>query len=266
MVIKKTSIIQTSFLTQWEPELDLLLKLLIWKFSVIKHNATFGHQLLGLKYGGKYSYNKAWLFALIKFGSKYLDSRSIEISSLTSSRTSKDLIHKTTRYLNMGVQLFSLINFLVFLRKGIYPTFTYRLLGLRMVPIDPGKRRSIGYSFMMRELLWHGFVELLAVTLPLINFRYVKRKIFRLFAGKKSVKPKDATLDKNSLCALCSEPPILPHVIGCPHIFCYYCIKAQMTADPQFECNVCGFSSEDSIQPVKMDTSQGGAQNSDMGT
>ncbi|XP_046393297.1 peroxisome biogenesis factor 2 [Ischnura elegans] len=241
-----------SFLASWEPELELFLKIMIWKFSVMKNYATFGHQLLGLKFGGKFNSRKAWLLAFIMFGSKYLQSRSIEIANLTSSRSSKDMVHKTTRYVEVSVHVLNLVNFLIFLRKGLYPTLAYRLLGLTIVPIEPGKSRTIGYSYMTRELLWHGFAELLAFTLPLVNYHYLKRKIGSLIFTKEPVEAMDACLDHNTLCSLCEEPPILPYKIGCPHIFCYYCIKAQMIADSQFECNVCGFPSRGSIQLVKM--------------
>jgi peroxin-2 len=53
----------------------------------------------------------------------------------------------------------SLANLLVFLSEGKHPTLVDRILGLKPVSVAPsGQDRTVGYSYMTRELLWHGFI------------------------------------------------------------------------------------------------------------
>jgi len=57
------------------------------------------------------------------------------------------------------IQLASLVNLLVFLTEGKHPTLVDRILGLQPVSVAlPGQDRTVGYSYMTRELLWHGLI------------------------------------------------------------------------------------------------------------
>lgn len=44
---------------------------------------TFGQQLLNVRYGGEFNKNKAYLFAILTVGSRYLKQRSHEIATVT---------------------------------------------------------------------------------------------------------------------------------------------------------------------------------------
>jgi hypothetical protein len=56
-------------------------------------------------------------------------------------------------------QLASLVNLLVFLTEGKHPTLVDRIVGLQPVSVaPPGQDRAVGYSYMTRELLWHGLI------------------------------------------------------------------------------------------------------------
>lgn len=48
----------------------------------------------------------------------------------------------------------SFFNFLLFLQQGKYPTLAQRFLGLSL---ESTRTRNIEYTYMTRELLWHGF-------------------------------------------------------------------------------------------------------------
>ncbi|KAG8238545.1 hypothetical protein J437_LFUL018072 [Ladona fulva] len=240
------------FLNSWEPELELFLKCLLWKFSAAKSNATFGQQLLGIKFRDESSCKKVWLLAAIVFGTKYIHSRSIEVSNLAQKREAKDIVHRITRYIEIGILISKLINFLKFLHEGKYPSLGHRVARLTVVPIDPGKRRTVGYSFMTREILWHGFIEFLSFTLPLINYHYIKRRVCRLFLNETPVIQQRVKFTLSTQCPVCDQFPVLPQTIGCTHIYCYYCIAATLTADPNFECTACGHYPRGSFKPVEM--------------
>ena len=52
-----------------------------------KEYSTFGQQLLSVKYGGEFNKNKAYLFAMLMVGSKYLKQRSHEIATAATNPT-----------------------------------------------------------------------------------------------------------------------------------------------------------------------------------
>jgi hypothetical protein len=55
--------------------------------------------------------------------------------------------------------LANLVNLLVFLTEGKHPTLVDRILGLQPISVaPPGQDRIVGYSYMTRELLWHGMI------------------------------------------------------------------------------------------------------------
>jgi hypothetical protein len=50
---------------------------------VNKVYGTFGQQLLNVRYGGEFNKHKAYIFAILTVGSRYLKQRSHEIATFT---------------------------------------------------------------------------------------------------------------------------------------------------------------------------------------
>lgn len=140
-----------------------------------------------------------------------------------------------------AVKLVGFLNLLLFLQKGSQPRIVERILRMHSHSRTTNKPRIIGYSYMTRELLWHSLMELFSITLPLINFHYIKQLIIKFCYKNRKIRgnvmlPK---LTRDTNCAYCHETPILPSHAGCEHIFCYYCINANFTASRTFRCPVC---------------------------
>lgn len=63
--------------------------------------------------------------------------------------------------------------------------------------------------------------------MPLVNYHALKRRASNLFLWrKKDNGNRGVTFTK---CAECNETPVLPHHMGCSHIFCFYCIKVRIS-------------------------------------
>jgi peroxin-2 len=72
------------------------------------------------------------------------------------------------------------------------------------------------------------FQELFVFAVPLINYHALKRRITNLFSSQRKVAGnRGAVFTGDSKCAECSEKLVLPHHMGCGHIFCFYCIKVR---------------------------------------
>ncbi|XP_028659277.1 peroxisome biogenesis factor 2 [Erpetoichthys calabaricus] len=249
-------------LTHFEPELKALLQLVLWRFTIYSKSATVGQSLLSIRYKNNLSQTqkyqqmsrqqKLW-YALCTIGEKWQQER---VHDLFANRPSDSAVHKIKLLLNLisgFIKVASLLNFLVFLRKGTFPTLTERFLGIRAVFCKPQGIRQIGFEYMNRELLWHGFAEFLIFLFPLINTRKLKAKFFSLFSPLDSIRAKDATLVTHCReCTLCGEWPIMPHTIGCSHVFCYYCIKSYSISDIDLTCPSCGMELQN-IEPLSLE-------------
>nr|XP_061810175.1 peroxisome biogenesis factor 2-like [Nerophis lumbriciformis] len=257
-------------LTPLEPELKALLQLLLWRFTLYPDSTTVGQSLLSLRYrntlssSNRYeplSHRQKLALVLLTIVPRWIQERSHNLQmffGLTSGAPVSEGFQKTLcncMTLIFGVsRLASLVNFLVFLRKGNHPVLAERIIGAQAVYSKPNVSRDITYQYMNRELLWHGFAEFLIFLLPLINMGKLKATVYSMvFGGDKS--EADVARNKEGAwknCTLCGDWPTMPHTLGCPHIFCYYCIKSHSIANNCITCPKCGAEARQ-LEPVKIE-------------
>lgn len=249
-------------LTHVEPELKALIQLLLWRFTIYSQSATVGQTILNIRYKNNFSqaqkylamsrHQKVW-YAACTIGGRWLQERLLD---LFKNQPSESAYLKTKYFVNIvsGVlHIARLLNFLHFLQKGKFATLTERLLGIRAVFSKRQCARQVGYEYMNRELLWHGFADFLIFLLPLVNVKKLKMNVSSWFVSQERLHGNDSSAIQCKECAICSEWPIMPHTIGCPHVFCYYCIKSNYLFDVYFTCPQCG-SEVQEMQPLKYTT------------
>lgn len=222
-------------LNNWESEINMILQFLLTYYSVKKAKATFGQQMLGIRFKpDQLTDTKLALFQLFTVGTGYIQSK-VESPS-NNCINNIDGLQLIVDILKAG----SFLNFLLFLQQGKYPTLIQRFLSLSQ---ESTRKRNIEYTYMTRELLWHGFSELLLFTLPLINYQSLKHKISRLMHSAsledEDFREKSPIMLPVSDCFICGERPVLPHHLKCSHIFCYYCISSKRMVDEKFACPEC---------------------------
>lgn len=256
-------------LTPLEPELRALLHLLVWRFTLYSSSTTVGQSLLSLRYHNVLSSPSRYRplsrgqklgLALLTAGPRWLQERSHSLllclglnsgGPVSSGLLQQDLRSCLTLISSIA-QLTSLINFLVFLRKGRHPVLPERIVGARAVFSKPNVARDVTYQYMNRELLWHGFAEFLIFLLPLINTRKLKATVSSIVFGGEGGGGEGAAAGVWKECGLCGEWPTMPHTMGCQHVFCYYCIKSHSIADAYLTCPKCG-AEAGQPEPVKME-------------
>ncbi|XP_076381748.1 peroxisomal biogenesis factor 2 isoform X2 [Megalopta genalis] len=226
----------TDGIDRWQPEIDALLKFLMWKFSLYRGKSTFGQQLLNLHYEN-IDRAKSLFYLILTVAPAYARDK------LEGSDRARRLAAILDRVAN-ATKLLGFLNFLVFLHRGTQPRVVEYLLGISSRSTTTHKPRNIGYSYMTRELLWHGLMELFTVGLPLINFHYLKHAAKRLLTrgsrGNATTVRAAPKMTVATKCAYCGETPIMPMHAGCEHLFCYYCLTAHFTATNEFLCGECG--------------------------
>ncbi|GFS05914.1 peroxisome biogenesis factor 2-like [Elysia marginata] len=244
------------------------------QFSLYDTGATVGQQILGIYYGPQSKganpiFSTAFtkskgdhpgsatcgttitsrekvLYALLVIICPWLKER---ISTLMAylGLSQYDLeIHWWLQQAQTVVKVAALFNLLVFLRKGVYLSLVERILGIRSFYPQRQGLRQVGFEYMTREILWHGFSEFLFFLLPLINFQRIKNSVRRWLGPRVEAGGrgsgghlKHRTRADLMTCAVCEQWPVLPREIGCRHVFCYYCISANLSADPNYCCPQC---------------------------
>lgn len=245
---------EAGVLTNYEAELNALLRFLVWRFSVYKSDGTVGQIMLNMKYsaaGCGLSQLQKLVIGFFVVGFPYLKERTAEIRHITNKVSVFNLIWRCVHLGERLFQFISVINFLFFLRKGKYPSLLERFLGIHPVFAQRQSIRQVSFEFTTRELLWHGFAEFVFFLLPLINIHKLKNMLIRRFSSPASLDKQPSVKVACHECGICTQPPTAPHQAQCGHVFCYYCIKANSLADPSFPCPLCGQAVGDKITPVE---------------
>lgn len=255
-LVKSVKYFGHGFVTRMEPEIDALLKYIVLKYTVQKARRSVGQQLLQIKYQDSVSYRKLGRYIGVIVLVKWLTERYGFLTSIVSRKVSvREAVGRCISVLEIAFQVIHVVNLVVFLYRGLYPTVLERLFGLHHVSSNPNNTRRISYAYFTRELLWHGFAELLGFILPLINVQYF-HNVIKKFVPSLSENQGDSAQESNvefvhgTTCVICNKPPVLPHGFGCQHIACYFCIHSNYASDPSFSCPLCNHQIESKVQIV----------------
>ena len=223
--------LQSIRINRFKPELKAFLRFLVWKYSLGSSSSTFGQRMLNLIYTSRDSHSlsaiqRGGLYTSIVV-SEWLVDRCDWLVSLCPHPAAAQNIFA---WILAVLKMLSLLNFLIFLIQGHYPTLKERLLGLKMVPGRPQHLQEISHSYLTREILWYGFSEFIFFILPHFNLFSIQNWMRRLSSS-------DRTAD--GACGFCGSRPTQPHISSCGHIYCYYCLSANMQNDFTFSCSLC---------------------------
>lgn len=167
----------------------------------------------------------------------------------------------------MLLKSLNLVNFLFFLREGRYFRLSDRVLGLEIGLPDQYYHNNISINKVQMELLsrsiiWKVLMEFLTGAVPHINTAKIKNKVvglldFRMSSseiGKEKLSNRfNSKRGYSEKCGICSKQPFNPYIIGCEHVFCYYCLNTRYLADTSngYNCPSCRYCTKDPSQAVR---------------
>lgn len=242
-ILDATRFLEPGLLQRLLPELELILRSWIFKYSVYDKKTTFGQQMLSLRYcEDNFSKSKLFWYFVYSVGLKYLKERAVY------SFTDKTRLQNFIMSLETLYSICDVLNFLRFIKSGKYPTVRDYILGLKM-SADKITREDLTDLAWTRELLWNNFIELIGTIISLMNIFGLKGHLQGLMKYAWWRKPATAitplgppVMTVNTVCGICSCNPVIPHVMGCSHVFCFYCITANKSADKDFPCPHCNYN------------------------
>ncbi|KAF5388451.1 hypothetical protein D9615_000531 [Tricholomella constricta] len=195
---KALSLINASLKAQFEPELTLLIQLMLYKLSIWNTGASYGAKLQDLRYIAPSSPGKSLapsglprrtllLHGTLTVILPYLHTklRSHALSSAWPDAPSSDRRRKAwdiLTSLESSYTLLMLSSFVAFLWNGRFRTIADRLFNMSLVPSRRLVKRDVSYEFMNRQMVWHAFTEFLLFILPLIRARSIRRRMSRIAA------------------------------------------------------------------------------------
>lgn len=226
-----------------KPELKAFVRFLLWKWSIGSDTGcTFGQSILSLKYvtrkGTELTRKHKWSLLMFYVFIGWFRER---FEDVLTRLIPNSKVEKLFSYFKTTIQLANLTNFCAFLLFGEYPSLKERLLQLNMIPTIPQTLRQLTYDNMNREIIWYGFSEFIFFVLPLVNFPLLRNWLKKNLQNWKLLNQHSSTYSANR-CSYCEELPVQPHVASCGHVYCYYCIAANVEADTQFPCSICNKS------------------------
>ncbi|KAG2077282.1 hypothetical protein BDR04DRAFT_1001491 [Suillus decipiens] len=195
-VSKALATFNTSMKARFEPELALLVQLVLYRFSVWSSGASYGAMLQGLRYSvpspglgceppqRRRLIIHGALTILVPYFRNRLHAYALshawpDAPAFDTRRRAWDALMS----LETAHGVFSLLNFVAFLWNGKYRTIVDRFLVMRLEPSQALLTRDVSYEFMNRQMVWHAFTEFLLFLLPLINPRSVARRLTSTFSS-----------------------------------------------------------------------------------
>ncbi|TKY90553.1 hypothetical protein EX895_000551 [Sporisorium graminicola] len=199
-VKKALGSIRSTLSSDLEPELLLLLKLALFKFSIVDRGASYGSMLQNLRYRNEWAHRGALqstardqplsrlqlaLYPLLTIvapyaGAKWQDHMTSLSYSDMPNNDPRRLLWKLTDASQRVWSAVVLANFAVFLADGKFRSVADRLLGMRLTYAQRTMNRNVSFEFLNRQLVWHAFTEFLLFLLPLVRPKRLFRRLMKL--------------------------------------------------------------------------------------
>lgn len=241
-----------TFFLHFEPEINAIIRYTLWKISLGRDgvSSTVGQAMLNterlFQNNNLNSNKKKWYMCVVIF-TLWVKERESTLTRLLElilrfckKEFYMDFIKNYLSKLETFVYLLSLLNFLVFIKNGVYSTLLDRIFQWEYFFKSDPSPRYIDYDYMKQEMRRQIITETIIAILPFINFAklfdVIQTQYYKV--GGKTYQS-EVNLHESFTCSICREKAINPYTSHCKHIFCYYCVKGNMDNITDFTCPVC---------------------------
>lgn len=243
------------------PTTRLLLRLVRHASATMRGAPTAGLALQGLRLADGYNAGRplvsvgrrtllSALFVLLPFLRSRIQSTQsaaqLGLNQSSSNRSARTQF--AVRLLGIALDIASALNFIMFLRYGVYPTVSHRLAGATIAydaRVPTSASRAV-FQMVDQQLVWQGLARLAIALRPLLPLLSNVREMLTPMMMSSSSSSPEST-DSSSLdmrhrvdlqhCTICHGVPVMPHrAIPCECVSCFVCAHGRATAT----CAQCG--------------------------
>jgi peroxin-2 len=259
------------FRLKFQEELHLLLRAVMYKFSVWDHHQSVGDRMQNLVYRSELAAKElgvttlhvlpsttpslaqklfhALLVVIVPYLAKKLEERASNEDWLMMPPHSWQ--HRTARTIHLlstVVQGLSLVNIFVFLAGGTFRSLTDRLLQMRLVRGNLRTEPRVYVELLSSNIRWENTLIFLGKLSSVLRMSRAWRGLQRVTeVVQNNITTSAVTAGAGGaggLCAVCMELPTMPRLSNCGHTYCYYCLRVRLqqaaTNEEVFSCLRCG--------------------------
>ncbi|KAK3694908.1 Pex12 amino terminal region-domain-containing protein [Podospora appendiculata] len=191
----------TTVKDEWDAEISLALRAVLFKLTVWDHDATYGAALQNLKFADARHTGpviapptrlQKSVYGLVTVGGRYLWTKwenwlldQDDGYDLPSPRVQR--LSRLSSTISTAHAAASFVSFLVFLLHGRYRTLLDRVLRMRLAPPTSQVSREVSFEYLNRQLVWHAFTEFLLFVLPLVGINRWRRWLTRTWRKTKQM-------------------------------------------------------------------------------
>jgi peroxin-2 len=144
---------QDDVIDRFQPEIDALLQVLVYRISIWSQERTYGQQLQNLKFK-PLSIRQKLLYLLLSIGIPYLLKRFQVLYQLVTGSEDpppNEVVRRIGR-IERIYQFLSTLNFLLLLWRADYVSPIHRLLGMQQTYLRPQMARRVSFEYMNRQV------------------------------------------------------------------------------------------------------------------
>lgn len=258
---------------RFKPELDAVLRALVFRYSVAADVPSPGLALQNLRYRNAAARHDSYrllprqkvahfmLDVFARWAWTRLDAAAVG-GGWSARGDWRRPAYRAMRAAEKVYRAAMVANFVAFLVTGRYRSLVDRLLRTRLVYNHSRVGRQVTFDYLNQQLIWHGFSEFLLFFLPFVDFERLRA----LGAGLvRAALPAsitgagrgegggggsaDAGADgegegagRRGPCPVCEADPIVVPFRApcCGRHYCYYCLEGSRAAEPAYRCAACG--------------------------
>jgi hypothetical protein len=240
---------ELSSIKKYHEEIKMILKLVYYSFKLLKGKATEGQRIYNVQFdvvNDKIKKFKIIGYLLCKIVVPYImykiedyitrSQYEDENGGFLKKLKTKILI-PLFRLIDIGLQFFDTVNFILFIKTNKFPTIWHRLFNLPYTLFDPNRQSQLSFNYLMKRVVW-GYLA--KIILFFFNFTIGRKGLQSIYSQLMTLSEETQpdNLSNGNKCPICKSFITMCSVAeNCGHNFCYYCINLHMKKSEL--CPVC---------------------------
>ena len=147
-------------------------------------------------------------------------------------------IERLINLIELTYSIMNLINFLIFLYNGKYPSLITRFLNINFIKIDQNNNSGFLFNILLKKIL---LIKIADILVYIFKFNIGRERLGSLLCGFSEINSRSFNLKKskeNNICGICEKLITGMIKLKCGCKYCYFCIESHR-ANSNNHCPCC---------------------------